>query len=73
MLELSITSKAKKSHNKVNQLSPRQRREIARYMPVCWHCGQTKGLLTFKRADGKDITLCKAAAVMAGYIARDEV
>ena len=72
MPELNISSKSKKSHNKVKQLTPRARREKARYEPVCYHCGSTTDLLTFKRTDGKDITICKPFAVMAGYIARNE-
>ena len=65
---LNITTTAKKSHTKVKQLSPRQRREKARRLACCYHCGRTDNLITFKRADGKDVTLCEAAAKMEGLL-----
>ena len=65
---LNITTKQKKSHNKKIQLTPKQRREKARYMPVCHHCGTTENLITFRRADGRDVTLCEIAAKMEGLL-----
>ena len=68
MLPLQYKSKSLNQHNKVKRSTPKERREIARYMPVCWHCGQTKGLLIFRRADGRDVTLCEIAAKMEGLL-----
>ena len=73
MPELNISSKPKKSHNKKKQLTPSAQGGEARQEPVCCYCGATKNLLTFKRTDGKDITICKPFAIMAGYIARNEL
>ena len=70
MPELDYKSNYKKSHTEVKQLTPKQRRVKARYIPCCHHCGTTQDLLTFKRADGRDLTICRSFAIMAGYVAR---
>ena len=72
MTDLKYKPKTKILHKKVNQLSPRQRRAQAVYIQCCYHCGSTIDLLTFKRADGRDLTICRQFAITAGYIARGE-
>lgn len=72
MSDLKYKPKPKNFNKKVNQLSPRQRRAQAVYIQCCHHCGSTQDLLTFKRADGRDITICRQFAITAGYIARGE-
>ena len=72
MPELNILSKPKKSHKKVKQLTPSAQGKEARQEPVCCYCGATKNLLTYKRTDGKYITICQPSAIIARYLARNE-
>lgn len=51
-----------------SRMTRQQRREKARRLPCCYHCGRTDNLITFKRADGRDITLCEVAAKMEGKL-----
>jgi len=46
----------------------RTRKAKAQYIDVCFHCGRTDGLLHFRQADGRTLTVCEVYARSRGMI-----